>query len=215
MIKKTIFVTATNTNVGKTFATLLLLEEFNKKGYKVGAFKPIETGVKEEPEDAKKLLEKSKKLNPAFKNITIEEIAPITFELPASPFVAKKNTKIDFEKIKKCFEKIKNICDIVIIEGAGGLLVPVENNFFMIDFINFFNATALLVTHNKLGCINDTLLSLNLLNQKQIKYLWCINNITDEKTFSLISLPYYKNKFKNIYYLQKNIQILANLLLLC
>ncbi len=213
-MKRTFFITATNTDVGKTYATLLLLETLAKKGYKVGAFKPIETGVINTPPDGEKLLKKSKELNSGFKNITIEDITPVTFKLPAAPIVAKGKYDIDFQKIKKAFLKISKVCDIVLIEGAGGLLVPIEKDFFMIDFIGFFNAKTLLVTSNKLGCINDTLLCLNLLHQKNIKFLWCINEKYDFKEFKRITFPYYKNRFNEIYLLQSNIETLADKLLI-
>ncbi len=210
---KSIFITATNTDIGKTYATLLLLEEFAKRGYKVGAFKPIETGVLSVASDGLKLLKKCKKLNSSFEKVTIEDIVPITFSLPASPFVAKKETKIDFEKITKSFQKVSQLCDIVLIEGAGGLLVPVEENFFMIDFIDFFKAVTLLVTHDRLGCINDTLLNINILENIKKPYIWCINERENFPNFKKTTLPYYRYKFQQVLYLQRNIETVANNLL--
>ncbi len=211
---KIIFITATNTNVGKTFATTLLLENFAKRGYKVGAFKPIETGVLSIPEDASKLLKKCKELNRDFSDITIKDIAPITFRLPAAPFVANNNQKIDFSKLSKSLSKISKVCDIVLIEGAGGLMVPIVNDFFMVDLIKFFNASACLITPQNLGCINDTLLSTNLLKEKNIPFIWCINDKNSLKDFKLVTLPYYKYKFKNIIFLQRNIETIMNKLLI-
>ncbi len=213
-MKQTIFITATNTDIGKTYTTLLLLEAFAKKGFKVGAFKPIETGVFNIPQDGEKLYKKSKELNTEFKNISLEDVVPLTFKLPAAPIVAKDKYNIDFKKINKAFLKISKVCDIILIEGAGGLMVPIEEDFFMIDFIDFFNAKALLVTSNKLGCINDALLSINLLNQKNIKFLWCINEKYNYEEFKKTTLPYYKNKFENIYLLQSNIETIVNKLLI-
>ena len=93
-----IFISANNTNQGKTYSTLLLMKEFAKKGYKVGAFKPIETGVDNIALDGEKLLKKSQELNPNFKNISLKDIVPIQMKLPAAPIVGGK---VDFEKIKK------------------------------------------------------------------------------------------------------------------
>jgi dethiobiotin synthetase len=201
---KTIFVTATNTDIGKTFATLLLLEEFAKKGYKVGAFKPIETGVKSTPQDGEKLLNKCKELNDSFKNVTIDDIVPITFSLPAAPFVAKKDKDIDFQKIKESFLKLSKLCDVLLIEGAGGLLVPIETNFFMADFIDFFDAVTLLVTSNRLGCINDTLLSTYFLDNIKKPYIWCVNEKYNIEDFEKITLPYYRRRFDDTLYLQRD-----------
>ncbi len=199
---KSIFITATNTDIGKTYATLKLLEEFSLQGFKVGAFKPIETGANPYPADAKLLLEASKKLNPDFNSITIDDICPLQFPLPAAPFVANGGKKIDFKKIEKSYKKLKKHCDILLIEGAGGLMVPVDSDYFMIDFINLFNSHALLVTHDKLGSINDTLLSLDALKNRNIPHTWCINNRQNRESFENITLPFYKAKFERVLMLE-------------
>jgi dethiobiotin synthetase len=98
---------------------------------------------------------------------------------------------------------------MLFIEGAGGLMVPVEENFFMLDFIKYFDAKALLVTHGKLGCINETLLSLRVLNDKKLSHLWCINLKDSEKNdFLKTTLPYYKETFKNTIILPGDLETL-------
>ena len=203
-MSKNIFLTATNTDIGKTFASLILIEEFSKLGYRVGVFKPIETGVEEFPKDGEKLLKRAKEFNHLLKDFTIDDIVPFQFKLPASPFVAKKKKKIKFKKIKEAYKKISKVSDIVIIEGAGGLMVPIKKNFFMVDFISYFKATPLLVTPSKLGSINDTLLSIEALKKRKKKFIWAINLYRESKSFKKITLPYYKKRFKKIYYLQKD-----------
>ena len=201
-----IFISANNTNKGKTHSTLLLLEYLAKKGYKVGAFKPIETGVENIPLDGQKLLNKTKELNPNFKDITINDIVPIRHKLPASPFVSGK---VDFEKIKASYKKIKPLCDILLIEGAGGLLVPITNSFKMIDFLEFFNAKLLLIISSNLGMINDFLLNKFYLENKNINYTWAIN-LFDESYFT-ISHPYIKQF--NPLFIQKDLDKIAKKLL--
>ena len=201
-----IFISANNTNKGKTYSTLLLLEYLAKNGYKVGAFKPIETGVEDNPFDGQKLLKKTKKLNPNFKDITINDIVPIRHKLPASPFVSGE---VDFEKIKDSYKKIKPLCDILLIEGAGGLLVPITNSFKMIDFLEFFNAKLLLVIGSNLGMINDFLLNKFYLETNNIKYNWAIN-LFDESYFT-ISHPYIKQF--NPLFIQKDLDKITKKLL--
>ena len=201
-----IFISANNTNKGKTHSTLLLLEYLAKKGYKVGAFKPIETGVENIPLDGQKLLNKTKELNPNFKDITINDIVPIKHKLPASPFVSGE---VDFEKIKSSYKKIKPLCDILLIEGAGGLLVPITNSFKMIDFLEFFNAKLLLIISSNLGMINDFLLNKFYLENKNINYTWAIN-LFDESYFT-ISHPYIKQF--NPLFIQKDLDKIAKKLL--
>ncbi len=206
---RTFFISGTGTGVGKTYTTLMLMEYFAKKGYRVGAFKPIETGVLDKPEDGEKLLSKAKELNPEFQDITIKDVVPITFTLPAAPFVAKKGKKIEYKNIDCAYEKIKKRCDILFIEGAGGLMVPVDERYFMTDFAKYFEAITLLVSHSKLGCINETLLSLNFLKQKNLPHLWCINlKKSDKNNFLKTTLPYYKYYFKNPLILPGDIETL-------
>ncbi len=210
---KSLFITATNTNVGKTYATLKLLHALDDRGYKVGAFKPIETGVDSAPLDAALLLQTCQKLNPNFKSITIEDICPIQFSLPAAPYVANSGKTIDFDKIKESYNKIKKQCDILLIEGAGGLLVPVLKDFYIIDFIKHFDAHALLVTHDKLGCINETLLSLEALKSRNISHNWCINHFEDTEDFKTITLPFYQDHFTKIFSLQNSLDALTEQLI--
>ncbi|MGC9351798.1 MAG: ATP-dependent dethiobiotin synthetase BioD, partial [Sulfurovum sp.] len=81
-----LFISATGTNVGKTHTTIKLIETLAKKGIKVGAFKPIETGVEDEPLDAKALLNACQKVNPDFADLTPKDVTAYTFGLPAAPF---------------------------------------------------------------------------------------------------------------------------------
>lgn len=188
---KRIFVTATNTNIGKTYATKLLLKEFASRGFSVGAFKPIETGVVDYPLDGEELLSCTKELNPKLWSLEVDDIVPITYSLSAAPFVASDNTPLDFKKIISKLEELESSCDVVIIEGAGGLYVPIDNNTMMVDLITKLNAVALLVTHCSLGCINDTLLSQKVLKDRNISYITAFNCKDGDKSFKEISLPYF------------------------
>lgn len=200
-----IFITATNTNVGKTYTTLKLLEALSAKGLKVGVMKPIETGVVKEPLDATLLFETAKRLNPSLEVLKMRDITPYQFELPAAPFVAKGRKKISLELLESAYAKIEALCDIVLIEGAGGLLVPIEEDLYMYDFIRLFNAKTLLVGHDQLGCINDILLNLHLLDSLGVDdYEWCINFREDRTSFDEITLPFFKKLFGRVLSLQEN-----------
>ncbi|MDD5371797.1 MAG: dethiobiotin synthase [Sulfurimonas sp.] len=189
---KRIFVTATNTNIGKTYTTKLLLKEFASRGFSVGVIKPIETGVLDGyATDGEELLECVKELNPKLWHLEVEDIVPITYEAAAAPFVASNNTPLDIKKIKNKIEEMEASCDIVIIEGAGGLYVPIDDNTMMIDLIRKFDAVALLVTHCSLGCINDTLLSKKALEDKNISHIVAFNCRDSDESFSQISEPYF------------------------
>ena len=203
-MKEIYFITATNTNVGKTKASEVFLKHFTSLNKSVGYFKPIETGVTAIPEDGTKMFNLTKELNPNFTQLNINDIVPYQFELAASPFVAKQNITIDIKFIKEKINYLQKFCDVLIIEGAGGLLVPINDNYFIKDLIKDINPIkTFLIVPSHLGSINDTLLSINLLEKENIKYDWYINLYKDKEEFEKITLPFYKAYFDKISFLQE------------
>lgn len=200
-MNKSLFISATNTDVGKTYACEKFLNYFAKAGLKVGYFKPFETGVVDSPIDGSKMLELAKKLNPTF-NVTINDVVPYQFELPAAPYVAKGNTIIDIDFLKEKKKYLEQFCDVLIIEGAGGLMVPIEKDLFIIDLIKEFNCEAILITPSKLGCINDTLLSINALKAKNIDFDFYINLYHDINSFEKVSKPFLIDYFGKLNFLE-------------
>ena len=210
---KRIFVTATNTNIGKTYTTKQLLREYASRGYKVGALKPIETGVAGGyAEDAEELLEVVKELNTKLWHLEAEDIAPIVYEMPAAPYIASNNTPLDLKIILKKIEELEAFCDIIIIEGAGGLYVPIDDKYMMIDLISLLDAKALLVTHCSLGCINDTLLSKKALEEKKIEHAVAFNCKEGDESFSTISEPYFLKTDFRVLKLSRDIDIICDVL---
>lgn len=210
---KRIFVTATNTDIGKTYTSLRLIEAFSRMGLRVGVFKPIETGVADTPIDGTALLEKVRSLNPAFRPFCVDDIVPVQYPLPAAPYVASGARPLDLVMLDTALEKIEAACDLVIIEGAGGLMVPADSKTMMIDLASHFGATVLLVTHCRLGCINDTLLSLAALEARRLKHRWALNCRNGDEAFEKTSLPYFRDRFETLYNVQDGIDSLAQSLL--
>jgi len=189
---KRIFITATNTDIGKTYTSKLLLKEYASRGLKIGIIKPIETGVVDGVcPDGNELLQVVQELNDEFKALHVEDIVPITYELPAAPFVASDNKKLNLQKLDAAIEKVEKLCDVLIIEGAGGLYVPLDDNYMMIDLIEYLKAKTLLVTHCSLGCINDTLLSKKALEDKNLEHVIAFNCRKDDDSFTKVSEPYF------------------------
>ncbi len=212
-MSKRIFITATNTNVGKTYTTVKLMEAYTKMGFRVGVYKPIETGVNGLPADGSLLLKRAQSLNPEFQLLRIQDIVSLSLPLPAAPYVANKGKKIDLAQFDRALEKIESLCDIVLIEGAGGPMVPIDDELMMLDLAHHFKATTLLVTHCKLGCINDTLLSLSALENGHISPLWALNCRAEDETFTQVSLPYFKKKFDSLFLIGHDNTALAQALL--
>lgn len=192
---KSLFITATNTDIGKTYTSLKLIEAFSKKGILVGICKPIETGVRTEPIDAKTLLESVQKYNKNFLPLKAEDITAYTFSLPAAPFCADLKNMIKIETIERKVKELEKLCDLLIIEGAGGLFVPITSNYYMIDLIEALNVETLLVTPSKLGCINDTLLSIEALKNRNISFNWSVNLYQDRENFKKVTQPFYDEVF--------------------
>jgi len=208
-----LFITATGTNVGKTYTTLTLIKALASHGLRVGVFKPIETGVAHTPPDATILLEACQKVNSDFKDLTPLDITAYTFALPAAPFCADIQSKIDISQIFEKYDALSKRCDLLLIEGAGGLMVPIIRNYMIIDLIQDLNAKTLLVTPSRLGCINETLLSIEALKVRNINFDWCVNLYEEREDFAKVTQPYYDAVFPRWWTLQEGLAKYATKLL--
>ena len=212
-MKKRIFVTATNTDIGKTYTTKLLLQSFAQQGFRVGVMKPIETGVVNGLyPDGEELLTLVQELNPEFLGLHVEDIVPVSYELPAAPMIASNNKPLDLDTLHVTLQKLEKLCDVLIIEGAGGLYVPIDEKYMMIDLISEFQASALLVTHCSLGCINDTFLSKKALEDKKIPHLVGFNCKKEDSSFLHVSEPYFLQSGFEVLKVTDDIDTLSQLL---
>lgn len=153
-----IFVTGTDTGVGKTMVTAALAHHFTARGLNVGVMKPIETGV----HDTENLGADGELLRwAAGSNDDPELITPYRFKAPLSPHQAATaaKEKIDMERIAAAFHKLCCDKDLVLVEGAGGLMVPISGGFLMADMARQLELSLLVVTHPRLGTLNHTLLT--------------------------------------------------------
>ena len=202
-MKEIYFITATNTNVGKTKASEVFLKKFALENKRVGYFKPIETGVIDKPLDGTVMFDLTKSLNKEFINLSINDIVPYQFKLPAAPFVAnEENIDINIDFIKNKISYLLQFCDTLIIEGAGGLYVPIKKDYFMYDLIKDINPTqTYLIVPSQLGSINETMLNIDFLKNKNIEFQWFINLYKDKNEFNKITLPFYKAYFDKISFL--------------
>ncbi len=156
------FVTGTDTEVGKTYVTVFLLNYFRKLGWKVGAFKPVESGVSETTISDFQLLSDATGENAK----TLYKL-----EKPLAPYIAamEDGVEIDIEKIVDFAKKDALNYDIYFVEGAGGLMVPVTEEILMIDIIKKIGFEVILVARTNLGTVNHTLLSIEALQNRGIK----------------------------------------------
>ncbi|MBP9839234.1 MAG: dethiobiotin synthase, partial [Proteobacteria bacterium] len=163
-----IFITGTDTGVGKTLITSLLLQQLLADGLNVTAVKPIETGCKKSKGE---LIPADGKVYQKLLHEKIELIVPYRYQLAVAPIVAAKKEKrtISIEKIKKLIlEKAKNH-SLVLVEGAGGLLVPITEDYSFADLAKDLQAKCLVVVGSRLGAINQALLTFEVLKNRKIK----------------------------------------------
>ncbi len=176
-MEKGLFVTGTDTDVGKTVIAAGLAGLFKEKGLKVGVMKPIQTGaIKRKGKLVSLDIELMIKTSGITKDMDI--LNPYCLEPPLAPLVASQITgvKIDIEKILAAYSKLKANYEFVIVEGAGGLLVPILSNYLMIDLIKDFDLPLLIVAKPSLGTINHTLLTIRQAQSQGIRVLGVVIN---------------------------------------
>ncbi len=203
---KSLFITATGTNVGKTHTTLKLIEALAARGMRPGVYKPVETGVNDTPADAAALLQACQSVNPAFEALSTDDITAYTFALPAAPFCADTDGTIDLQYIVDKHDMLLKKCDILLVEGAGGLMVPLTETYLTVHLIKELDARALLVTPSRLGCINDTLLSMMALRSFDIPFDWCVNLYEDREDFAKVTQPYYDAVFEGWWSVEEGLE---------
>lgn len=162
-----IFISGIHTDAGKSYATGWYARELMNQGKKVATLKFIQTGNISHSEDIDiHRMIMGCELPEDSEGIT----APQIFTYPCSPQLASEidNRPIDFNKIDEAIATLSERYDIVLVEGAGGLMVPLADDFWTIDYIASRALPVILVTNGTLGSINHTLLSLEAIERRAI-----------------------------------------------
>lgn len=189
-MKKTLFITGTDTNVGKTVVAGALAAFLRSKGKSVGVMKPLESGCLSGARSKGKGATKSDSLylkEMAESKDDLDLINTYAFISPLAPGVAAalEGVEISLDKIVENFIKLSLIHEIVIVEGAGGLLVPITSNKLVIDLIKMLKAQVLVVGRAGLGTINHTLLTLSCLEKEKMEVAGVVlNHLSAEEDLS-------------------------------
>lgn len=171
-----IFVSGIDTDAGKTYATAYYAKMLQQEGHSVITQKFIQTGCRESSED----IESHRRLTGT--GLLEEDLdgttAPLIFTYPASAQLAARidGCEIDVSKIEQATAKLLERYDRVLIEGAGGLMVPITDDYFAIDYVAGHDLPLLLVTNGRLGSINHTILSLEAISRRNITLRGVIYN---------------------------------------
>jgi dethiobiotin synthetase len=158
---KIIFITGTDTGVGKTVVTGLLLRHLRRAGWNALAMKPFCSGSRGDARVLRNLQENV---------LTLDEINPFFVNKPVAPAAAggrKKPIRIDTVLGK--IREVSDRCDVLLVEGIGGLMVPLGEDFTVADLISRLGCTTFVVSRNRLGTINHTLLTVKVLQGVGIK----------------------------------------------
>ena len=181
-----IFISGIDTDAGKTYATAWLAKHLMKKGQRVITQKFIQTGNSGYSEDIVKHRElMGTGLLPEDEDFTT---APIIFSYPASAQLAVRldGKEINLDKVKQSSAVLASRYDTVLVEGAGGLMVPVTDDYFTIDYVKDEKLPLALVTNGVLGSINHTILSLEAIKNRDItlRYLLYNTYFDNDKTIA-------------------------------
>lgn len=178
---KGLFVTGTDTEVGKTFVAAGIAAALRRRGIDIGVMKPIHTGCKIRrgrliPVDAIRLIRSAGVDDP------IELVTPYAFKEPVAPYVAalRNGMNIDVNNILKSYRNLYSKHDYTIVEGIGGILVPITKSFYVADLIKRLKLPALIVTKPGLGTINHTLLTVSCLKVKKIPIIGIVVNYRNQ-----------------------------------
>jgi dethiobiotin synthetase len=187
-VSQGIFITGTGTEVGKTFVACVIARALVKQGVNVGVMKPVCSGGggggggggRGWRQDAQLLKKAARSQDP------LDCINPIYFKKPLAPYVAAQfeKKKFSLEKVVSAFNRLKRRHSFLIVEGVGGVCVPLTKDLEVIHLIKKMALPVVVVASAKLGTLNHTLLTLESLKRHKIKTLGVILNHFDFKSIT-------------------------------
>jgi dethiobiotin synthetase len=164
---KLVFITGTDTGVGKTVFTALMLDYLRSKGVRANAMKPFCSGGRGDAELLWKLQDRE---------ISIDTVNPFFFDQPVAPGIAagKKQMRITKEKVLGEIRSLSARAELLLVEGAGGIFVPAGSGFMVVDLIQELGCPVVVVAKNCLGTINHTLLTVEALRNRGLRKIFVV-----------------------------------------
>lgn len=169
--EKGAFIAGTDTGIGKTVVTRLLTDFLISRGIDTVSQKWVETGARP---------------NPAYGKYSAQR--PYVFKFASSPHLASRLEKITISasKIKRAFKALSEMRDFVVVEGTGGVLVPIHGKAFLLDAAKELRLPVMLICGNKLGAINHALLSIEALRKRKITVTGLIFNDMPRQNYLIL-----------------------------
>ncbi|GJQ59924.1 MAG: dethiobiotin synthase [Candidatus Scalindua sp. AMX11] len=181
-MEKGIFVTGSDTGVGKTVIAGALAATMKAQGLNVGVMKPVSTGARKigekfVSEDARYLKEIAGSVD------ELDLINPIRLEPPLAPTLAARKTgiTIKLEKVWSAFKELQSRHDFLVVEGIGGLMVPIDEDHFVADMASKMDLPIVIVCKYYLGAINHTLLTVECAKSRNLRIKGLIINMLDKE----------------------------------
>jgi dethiobiotin synthetase len=168
------FITGSDTEIGKTFVACAIVRSFVEDSIQVGVYKPVASGLTDlESSDAHQLWKAA-----CQPGDSIERVCPQSFTQPLAPLVAAhcEDKSIDIQKITTGYEYWVNRSEFVVVEGAGGLLSPIAARLNNADLAAQLELPLVVVVPNRLGCVNQTMLVLEVARARQLPVVAVVLN---------------------------------------
>ena len=174
-----LFITGTDTGIGKTWITLGLMAKLQAAGLAVNGMKPVASGSEWQDGQLRNadalLIQAQSSGSPAY-----DQVNPYTFAEPIAPHIAarKQHVGIDLDKVSAAFDELDRSADLVVVEGIGGWRVPLSDELQTEDLVRRLNLSVALVVGLRLGCINHALLSAEAIQASGLPFAgWLANGI--------------------------------------
>ncbi len=193
------FITGTDTEVGKTLVSGAVIQKMRAQGIHTVGFKPVVAGTYQD-HDGKILNEDLETLRLASELTPGQMVlCPYVLEMPIAPHIAaeKLGTNLDLKIMMDAYEQIRSQAEAVVVEGAGGFLVPINATEDLSDLAQKLDLPIIMVVGMKLGCINHALLTEEVIASHQLKMAgWIANTLSSEMPFLEENIEYLQGKLK-------------------
>ena len=198
-----LFITGTDTEIGKTFVSSILIKIIAEEGYKVTGMKPVASGAKNvngilKNDDALSLIQAS--------NVDADynSVNPYVFEPAVSPHIAAEQAgiEINLDEIKKCFSQLQKKSDVVVVEGVGGWYAPLSTHTTVADLAESLKLPIIIVVGLRLGCLNHALLTVEAIRKSGLSIAgWVANHVEKDFSFAEKNITTLKEYFNDLPFL--------------
>jgi dethiobiotin synthetase len=188
MVLKSLFITGTDTDIGKTYITAGLAITLRKMSIDVGVMKPFAAGIAQKKgyksEDVEILSKSAQTHDPEIL------VNPQFFPIPASPYTAWKKLKIKpkIPLVLSSFKKLSDMHEMMLVEGVGGILTPILKDYFVTNLIKDMKIPTIIVARSKVGTVNHTLMTVKMCEKYKIPIKGIIINNFDDNGYPINQL---------------------------